>query len=131
MVPASSNIPRQQANRLLFAGILLLVQLAGLVGLHGEHALTSSLREEIQGAVIQPNACHPHQAVHMEAAGTERHAHPCTACVHLLRSLGVERTAAPGLAAPDPVLSTASNEPLPGAWLALGSSGSRAPPAIA
>lgn len=128
---ATLHTPRLQATRLLFAGMLLLAQLLGVAGLHDGHALSSSLREEIRGATVQPSACHPHQAVHMEAAGTERHVHPCTACLHLLRSLGAERAAAPGLAAPDPVPATASNEPLPGAWRVRGPSGSRAPPSIA
>ncbi|HEY7214279.1 MAG TPA: hypothetical protein VIC28_06595 [Thermoanaerobaculia bacterium] len=111
----------------LVLGLLLLAQLATLATGHEDHGLEPSLRRSAD-ALVFPQACHPREDSHLEAAGPGHPAHPCTLCLHLTRSVGVQRPSAPRLA--PPVRSQA-----PGASAAsllscetLCSFGSRAPP---
>lgn len=108
--------------------LLLALLLPGVAGLHADHAGLESLEDA--RALIFEEACHPRQAIHLEAAGPGHHAHPCPACLHLLRSAGetprsVPRLVPPVLVSAVPVV-TATLRPA-GTRV---SAGPRAPPAV-
>ncbi len=123
----SSYASRQGPRSWLVLGLLLLAQLATLAGGHGHHGLEPALRRSA-GKLVFPQACHPQEDSHLEAAGPGHAADPCMLCLHLARSAGAHRPSAPRLAPPVRIRTAGvSAASLPGRET-LGSSGSRAPP---
>lgn len=78
--------------------LLLTLLLPGMAGLHADHAGLESLEDS--HALIFEEACHPREATHLEAAGSGHHAHPCPACLHLLRSASEAPRSLPRLVPP-------------------------------
>ena len=123
----SSYTSRQKLKLWLVLGLLLLAQLATTAGGHGDHGLEPSLQASA-GTLVFPQACHPREDSHLEAAGAGEPVDPCTLCLHLARSAGAPRPSAPRLGPPVRIqISSASATSLPSCET-LCNSGSRAPP---
>ncbi|HEY7214200.1 MAG TPA: hypothetical protein VIC28_06185 [Thermoanaerobaculia bacterium] len=127
MPALSSYASRPRPRHWLVLGLLLLAQLAALAGGHGDHGLEPSLHRSA-GTLVFPQACHPEEDSHLEAAGPGHAADPCTLCLHLARSAGAHRPSAPRLAPPGRIQAASVSAASLLGRETLCSSGSRAPP---
>ncbi|HBL25227.1 MAG TPA: hypothetical protein DD490_00150 [Acidobacteria bacterium] len=108
--------------------VIAVVSLLGGIDRHSDHPFqTESLsgRQEVFAA-----AAHPFAPLHLEEAGVASHAHPCPACLHLLRSIGTQAAPAalaPRIAPVGVLLLGGELRPSPGA---VGLLASRGPPSL-
>lgn len=108
--------------------VLALVSLLlGTFDFHAEHAL----QPELSGShEVFEAAAHPYAPLHMEAAGVATWRHSCTACLHLLRSIGTDAPPAVGalrLDSSDAAAAADAPRLSPGARFQIGT---RGPPAL-
>ncbi len=108
--------------------LLLALLLPGMAGLHADHAGLESLSDP--HALIFEEACHPKEARHLEAAGPGHHAHPCPACLHLLRSAGEAPRSLPRLVPPVSISAVPAGTATVRSAGTRVSAGPRAPPAV-
>lgn len=127
-MPVSSSYASRQGPRLwLVLGLLLLAQLATIADGHRHHGLEPSLQRSA-GKLVFPQACHPQEGSHLEAAGPGHPVDPCTLCLHLARSAGAHRPSTPQLAPPVRSQTSSASAASLLSCETLCTGGSRAPP---
>jgi hypothetical protein len=123
----SSYTSRPKLKLWLVLGLLLLAQLATIADGHRHHGLEPSLQRSA-GKLVFPQACHPREDSHLEAAGPGHSVDPCTLCLHLARSAGAQRPSVPRLAPPVRIQTSSASAASLLSCETLCTGGSRAPP---